>query len=1210
MAILVVQRNKNFDNSTNTLSTTFPSNVAGHAIVVVTMLDGSVGGLTTPTDSAGNTYNQIATGGTNAPWKAFLALNINLSVGTNTITAHDGSTTAIIFAWEVSGLGANNPFDVHATADQSSATALSSGATAATTFANNLVLGVTGNLNSPSLLPTVGAGYSNLQTTGVAFMWGGSEENTISASAAQTATFGLASNTTTETTLVLTFADSDVIVLPTVTTQAASSIGKTSATANGNVTATGFATNDHQGVVYDTVTHTLPGNVAPGSSGYASSKDSAGSFSTGAFTEGLTGLSKNATYFYRAYTHNSAGYSYGAEVSFTVTLSFPLIDRLTDIDTGFTDQTASLGDDRLLLEDNVSFLLLEDGTSKLVLNRDYTPGDYLTYLTKASETLTAATTYYWRVRQKISSGSYGAWSPTQSFVPTNAGTTYTSSLSGGLSFTGVFSKSTRRALTASTGFTGTFFKSTGHKIAGILNFVGSMFKTDKKNMTASVGFTGNINRANTRSLTAGLSFTATMVKSTIRSFAGSLGFTGVFSKTAGKAFAAALSFSGTISRAIKHVLTAGISFSGNLNRAITHSFTATLSFTANLAKTTIRAFSGALSFTGAFLAGALHKVALTASVGFSGAFSKRTTKPLAGALSFVGTQGHGIARAFTGALSFTAGPGAGTITRIQGKHAYVSTSATFDNPVALGNLILVAYSGSFGNVATNAPTDNLGHTYTILANSSLGGNSQLAYTFVTNPGSCTITGTTTSPSDPGMSVYEYHGVDPLGTIIGAAGTGPFNSGFQATINATAGGMIFAAWANEGADNYASPATGFSLIQHDTGHFDAQLEYLNIPTTTTYTAGINRVGSSNDMITAASFTVAASGVDGLVKQTRRALAGGLSFVGTISKAMRKTLAAALSFAGNFATLYTPAGVLYTQALTGSLSFTGVFNKRTGKSFAGGLSFTATMLKSIARNMTATLSFTGNLIKTTFKKFTGGLNFSGVFNAGAAHFLAFTASLGFTGSIIKRTNKSIPASVSFTGSFNKRISKTFAAIVSFVGSLNKQTRRAFSAVINFAGSLFEGAAHIIAFTAGLSFSGSLSKRTGKVFAGVVSFSTAFTNGVQHILTFAANLSFAGTLKKSTRRTLPSILSFTGTLHKMTSRAFAAVLSFVGFFKTGGLAIKQIVKIILNSDSNKVTMQSDNQAVNINSDANNATINSDDPAITLNSDDPNIIIENEVL
>lgn len=107
------------------------------------------------------------------------------------------------------------------------------------------------------------------------------------------------------------------VVVPTVTTQAVTAIKNTTATANGNVTATGGATNDIQGAVWDTTSHSDPGNTAPGSSAYANNGTASGSFSTGAFTQAMTGLKPGTTYFVRAVSHNSAGYSYGSEVSFT-----------------------------------------------------------------------------------------------------------------------------------------------------------------------------------------------------------------------------------------------------------------------------------------------------------------------------------------------------------------------------------------------------------------------------------------------------------------------------------------------------------------------------------------------------------------------------------------------------------------------------------------------------------------------------------------------------------------------------------------------------------------------------------------------------------------------------------------------------------------------------------------------------------------------------
>lgn len=105
--------------------------------------------------------------------------------------------------------------------------------------------------------------------------------------------------------------------LPTVTTQAATNVSATTATANGDLTNSGGENNDKEGFVYDTASKSLPGNVAPASSGYANSAENTGSFAAGPFTVSLINLTSGVTYYGRAYSHNSVGYSYGGEVSFT-----------------------------------------------------------------------------------------------------------------------------------------------------------------------------------------------------------------------------------------------------------------------------------------------------------------------------------------------------------------------------------------------------------------------------------------------------------------------------------------------------------------------------------------------------------------------------------------------------------------------------------------------------------------------------------------------------------------------------------------------------------------------------------------------------------------------------------------------------------------------------------------------------------------------------
>jgi hypothetical protein len=107
------------------------------------------------------------------------------------------------------------------------------------------------------------------------------------------------------------------VVLPTVTTQATTGITRVSGTGNGNITNFGGINNTKRGFVFDVASKTLPGNVAPTSSGYAYYVEDTGSYPNGAFTKSLGTLLPFTTYYVRAYSMNTAGYGYGNQVSFT-----------------------------------------------------------------------------------------------------------------------------------------------------------------------------------------------------------------------------------------------------------------------------------------------------------------------------------------------------------------------------------------------------------------------------------------------------------------------------------------------------------------------------------------------------------------------------------------------------------------------------------------------------------------------------------------------------------------------------------------------------------------------------------------------------------------------------------------------------------------------------------------------------------------------------
>ena len=93
---------------------------------------------------------------------------------------------------------------------------------------------------------------------------------------------------------------------PTVSTSSVSNITHNSATCGGNVTSDGGATVTERGVCWSTSQY-------PTISNYHTT-DGIG---TGTFTSSITGLSGNTTYYVRAYATNSAGTSYGNQVSFT-----------------------------------------------------------------------------------------------------------------------------------------------------------------------------------------------------------------------------------------------------------------------------------------------------------------------------------------------------------------------------------------------------------------------------------------------------------------------------------------------------------------------------------------------------------------------------------------------------------------------------------------------------------------------------------------------------------------------------------------------------------------------------------------------------------------------------------------------------------------------------------------------------------------------------
>jgi hypothetical protein len=91
-------------------------------------------------------------------------------------------------------------------------------------------------------------------------------------------------------------------------------------------------------MVASTTSHSNPSNTAPADSDYESVFTDTGTFTEGAFTKAITGLSNGTLYYVRAYAENGVGFDYGNEVTFT-TLGEPTVTIQTPTNRQSTTAT-------------------------------------------------------------------------------------------------------------------------------------------------------------------------------------------------------------------------------------------------------------------------------------------------------------------------------------------------------------------------------------------------------------------------------------------------------------------------------------------------------------------------------------------------------------------------------------------------------------------------------------------------------------------------------------------------------------------------------------------------------------------------------------------------------------------------------------------------------------------------------------------------------
>lgn len=197
MAISLVQtisNNSNFPNP-GVAGTWGGNTTTGNTIIVMVGTNGSSNFVSSITDSQSNTYSKAgsdSTAGGAGEIEIWYAKNITGGT-TPTLTVNMNTTNGTSFiAREYSGLDTTAPFDKFSGSGANSSAA-SSGATATTTQASELVVGaVFVSISSGSDTVSAGSGYGNLghETSNGSFQ-SAMEDKTVSSTGAQTATFGL-----------------------------------------------------------------------------------------------------------------------------------------------------------------------------------------------------------------------------------------------------------------------------------------------------------------------------------------------------------------------------------------------------------------------------------------------------------------------------------------------------------------------------------------------------------------------------------------------------------------------------------------------------------------------------------------------------------------------------------------------------------------------------------------------------------------------------------------------------------------------------------------------------------------------------------------------------------------------------------------------------------------------------------------------------------
>lgn len=177
--------NTGFASSAVTASWTSTS---GNMLIAIAEADTVAQNGITVTDSKGNTWNRVISTSLASTFDLEVWVAYNITGGaTHTVTASDngGGVDSLIIVEEWSGAALTSAADKSAGTTGLASSALNSGATAATTQADELVIGA--GTASGNVTMTAGASYSNLTRINTTFSTLAFESKVVSATGAQTA---------------------------------------------------------------------------------------------------------------------------------------------------------------------------------------------------------------------------------------------------------------------------------------------------------------------------------------------------------------------------------------------------------------------------------------------------------------------------------------------------------------------------------------------------------------------------------------------------------------------------------------------------------------------------------------------------------------------------------------------------------------------------------------------------------------------------------------------------------------------------------------------------------------------------------------------------------------------------------------------------------------------------------------------------------------